>query len=90
MPAQHFVPKFATAVHASPRTQANALKALALAGNDPAEPEWKSRAAAALLLGAQWAGEKHTEADIARATGVPEQAVAKQYAIMAERLKNIR
>jgi transcription initiation factor TFIIIB Brf1 subunit/transcription initiation factor TFIIB len=90
MPSQHFVPKFATTVRASSRTQANALKALALAGVEPAEPEWRSQAAAALLIGAMWAGEKHTEAELAEAAGVPEKAVAKHYADLAERLKNIR
>jgi transcription initiation factor TFIIIB Brf1 subunit/transcription initiation factor TFIIB len=89
MPAQHYVPGFAHALHASSRAQANALRALAIAGGNTNEKEWKPEAAAALLLGAHWAGEKWTEADVAKAAGVPAQAVAKHYAVMAERLKGV-
>jgi transcription initiation factor TFIIIB Brf1 subunit/transcription initiation factor TFIIB len=90
MPSQHFVPGFATALHASSRAQANALKALAIAGGATTEKDWKPEAAAALLIGAQWAGEKWTEKDVAKAAGVPEQAVAKHYAMMAEKLKRVQ
>ncbi|HUR69112.1 MAG TPA: hypothetical protein VM370_07680 [Candidatus Thermoplasmatota archaeon] len=89
MPAQHFVPGLATAVNASSRAQANALKALALSGDDAGEKEWRDRAAAALVLGAHWAGEAQTPATLAKAAGVQEQAVAKHYAILADRLKSM-
>lgn len=89
MPAQHFVPSFANAMHASSRTQANALRALALSGEEGPQTEWRERAAAALLLGAEWAGEKWNKADLARVAGAQEGAVAKHYAAMAEKLRHI-
>ena len=90
MPAQHFVPSFANAIHASSRTQANALRALALAGDEPNEQVWKDRAAAALLLGAEWAGEPKSHAEVAKAAGVTEKAVAQHYQMLADRLKGHR
>lgn len=87
MPAQHFVPRFATAIQASPRVQANALRALALAPEEHSPTEWAPRAAAALLLGASWEGVDANGAAVARATGVTEEAVAKHYATLAAALK---
>lgn len=88
MPSQHFVPRFAQALHASPRVQANALTALALSPDEVIEAEWGARAAAALLIGAAWTGEKWTNEQVAQATGVPEKVVAKHYEKMAAALKN--
>lgn len=90
MPAQHFVPKLANAINASPRTQANALETLAISGIEPVEADWRPHAAAALLIGAQLAGEKHSQIQVANAAGVPEEAVAKQFAILAQRMKALR
>jgi transcription initiation factor TFIIIB Brf1 subunit/transcription initiation factor TFIIB len=90
MPAQHFVPSFANAIHASSRAQANALRALALAGEETVENEWKPRAAAALLLGSEWAGEERTRAELAKAAGVNEKAVAQHYQALADRLRAFR
>ena len=90
MPSQHFVPRFAQALHASPRVQANALTALALSPDEAIEAEWGARAAAALLIASGWEGQNWSRSDVAKATGVPEQAVAKQYEKMAATLKNAR
>lgn len=88
MPTHHFVPKFAQTLHASPRAQANALKALAMTHEEMIEKEWAPRAVAALRLGAEWAGERWNP-DVAGA-GVQEAAVAKHYARMAEQLRNAK
>lgn len=90
MPSQHFVPRFAQALHASSRVQANALTALALAGDEPSEAEWKARAAAALVIGAKWSGDNWSNAQVAQATGVPEKVVAQQYQKLADTLKSVR
>lgn len=87
MPAQHFVPTFASAMHASSKTQAQALRVIALSGDEPAEKDWQTRAAAALLIGAEWAGEPCTPAEVAQATGVPEKKVAEHYAALANRMR---
>lgn len=88
MPTHHFVPKLAETLHASPRAQANALRALALAPEEAPEKEWAPRAVAALRLGAEWAGEKW-KPDVAEA-GVQEAAVAKHYARLAEQLRHAK
>lgn len=90
MPAEHFVPRFAKDLQASPRVQANALKALALTNEKTPETEWRTIAAAALMIGADWAGEEWNEAQVAKATGVPEKSVAKHYADLAEKLRKFR
>lgn len=87
MPAQHFVPSFANALQASSRTQAHALRALALCPDETVEREWRPRAAAAILLGAEWAGEPRTPGEVAQAAGVPEKAVSQHYQQMADRLR---
>lgn len=89
MPAQHLVPSFATALNVSSRAQANALKALAFASEETPQAEWGPRAAAALILGAKWAGETLDPAEAARATHLPEEKVAKHYQAMAEQLKRL-
>lgn len=89
MPAEHFVPRFANTLHASPRVQANALKALAMAAPKIPETEWRELAAAALIVGADWAGEDWNEADVARQVGVKEQTVAKHYEQLAASLKKM-
>ena len=87
MPAQHFVPSFANALHLSSRAQANALKALALSAETPKDTEWGPRAAAAVILGAEWAGESCDPSDAARAAHLPEEKVAQHYARLAAELK---
>lgn len=87
MPAQHYVPRFAAALHVSPRVQANALHALSVAPEEPTPAEWAPRAAAALLLGASWEGPTPTQSEVARVTGTTEEAVAKHYANLAAWLK---
>lgn len=87
MPAQHLVPAFAHALQLSSRAQANALRALALDGEDAKEKDWNGKAAAALLLGARWAGERCDEEELARQARVPEATMAKQLEAMARRLK---
>ena len=87
MPAQHLVPAFANALHLSPRTQANALRALALDGEETKQQDWNAKAAAALLLGATWAGETVPKDRLAHEARVPEKAIAQQFQAMADRLK---
>ena len=89
MPAQHLVPAFAQALQLSPRAQAHALRALALDKDDAQPKDWNTKAAAALMLGAAWAGESCDNADLAREARVPETLVAKQYEAMAQRLKGL-
>jgi transcription initiation factor TFIIIB Brf1 subunit/transcription initiation factor TFIIB len=89
MPAQHLVPAFAEALQLSPRAQANALRALALDAEEAKEKDWNGKAAAALLLGARWAGERCDEGELARQARVPEATVAKQLEAMAQRLSNV-
>lgn len=86
MPVQHYVPKLAQTLHLSPRVEANALKALAMAPEETPEHECAPRATAALRLGAEWAGEGWN----GEPAGVQEAAVAKHYARLAERLKGVR
>ncbi|HET6403183.1 MAG TPA: hypothetical protein VFH78_00935 [Candidatus Thermoplasmatota archaeon] len=87
MPAEHFVPRFAKEISASPRVQANALKALALANPTAPEEEWRGVAAAALIVGAQWEGQKLAKDEVARAAGVPEAMVAQHYQKLADTLR---
>ena len=87
MPAEHFVPRFAKDLQASPRVQANALKALALAAPTAPETEWRGIAAAAIIMGAQWEGQKLANDEVAKAVGVPEKMVAAHYQKLAETLR---
>lgn len=87
MPAEHFVPRFAKELSASPRVQANALKALALANPMAPETEWKGIAAAALIMGAKWEGQQLAEGEVAKAIGVPETMVAQHYQKLADTLR---
>lgn len=87
MPAEHFVPRFAKDLNASPRVQANALKALALAAPTAPEGEWKGIAAAALIVGAKWEGQQFSEGEVAKAVGVPERMVAEHYRKLAQTLR---
>lgn len=87
MPAQHLVPAYAQALQLSSRAQAHALRALALDKEDAHANDWNSKAAAALLLGASWAGEPCDKGELAREARVPEQSVAKQFEAMVQRLK---
>lgn len=88
MPTHHFVPKLAQTLHASPRAQANALKALAMAPEEMIEKEWAPRAVAALRLGSEWAGERW-DPNLNEA-GVKEALVAKHYARLAEQLRHAK
>lgn len=86
MTAYTYVPRFATTLQATPRVEANAMEALALAGPGSSETEWAPRAAAALVLGASWEGEDWDAADVAHMTGVPQPALVRQLAALSREL----
>lgn len=87
MPAEHFVPRLAKDLRASPRVEATALQAIAAMGPAVPEPQWRDLAAAALLFGARQAGESWDAAHVARSVGAKEAQVAKHLDAIATTLR---
>lgn len=86
MPAQQYVPSFATTLRASPAVEEAAFRALSMTKHESVESEWAPLAAAALVLGSTWAGENWTEEEVARAVGLPESQVVRQLAKLHENI----